>query len=445
VPVREDTRVEVIIDGAEVFPKMLEAIEGAQRSVHIAGWCTDPGFAVVRTPSVRTLRDLLGQTAERVPVRVLVWGGPPVPVVEPTRRRIKTHQAQFRETTRVEYEIDVHERLMHCHHEKLVIVDDAVAFVGGLDFTDVEGDRFDAPGHPQADDLGWHDLAVRLEGSAVGDLSAHFARRWHAVTGRDLTELDDTERDDSGSSDSGSSDDRLVPVQILHTTANGVYGFKPDGEFTILAAYAQALAAAQRFIYLENQYLWSPELISIVMDKLEHPPNDDFRILLVLPRRPDNGNDTTNGQLARLIAADKRGGGGRLLATTLLGPTQDSPGVYVHAKVGIVDDAWLTIGSANLNAHSLFNDSETNVLTLDGELARSTRLRLWSEHTRLPEHELDGPVADVIERVWVAQSDLQDEISAAGLDPAHRIRRLAGLSRRRDRFRGPLLGLVVDG
>ena len=56
--------------------------------------------------------------------------------------------------------------------------------------------------------------------------------------------------------------------------------------------------------------------------------------------------------------------------------------VYVHAKIGIVDDRWLTIGSANLNEHSLFNDTELNVLTCDPELARGTRLRLWSEHLR---------------------------------------------------------------
>jgi phosphatidylserine/phosphatidylglycerophosphate/cardiolipin synthase-like enzyme len=50
--------------------------------------------------------------------------------------------------------------------------------------------------------------------------------------------------------------------------------------------------------------------------------------------------------------------------------------VYVHAKVGIVDDRWLTLGSANLNARSFFNDSEVNVVSCDAALARDTRLRL---------------------------------------------------------------------
>jgi phosphatidylserine/phosphatidylglycerophosphate/cardiolipin synthase-like enzyme len=52
----------------------------------------------------------------------------------------------------------------------------------------------------------------------------------------------------------------------------------------------------------------------------------------------------------------------------------------VHAKIGIVDDRWLTIGSANLNERSLFNDNEMNVVTHDEALARATRLKLWSEH-----------------------------------------------------------------
>ena len=80
-----------------------------------------------------------------------------------------------------------------------------------------------------------------------------------------------------------------------------------------------------------------------------------------------------------LIAADD--GAGRLLAATLrsLSGTREDP-LYVHAKVAIVDDRWLTVGSANLNAHALFNDTEMNVCTDDRGPARRTRLRLWAEH-----------------------------------------------------------------
>ena len=88
----------------------------------------------------------------------------------------------------------------------------------------------------------------------------------------------------------------------------------------------------------------------------------DFRILLVLPAKPNTGNDDTRGVLGELIEADDDDG--RLLACTLYarsGALADP--VYVHAKIAIVDDAWLTLGSANLNEHSLFNDTEMNVVT----------------------------------------------------------------------------------
>lgn len=134
-----------------------------------------------------------------------------------------------------------------------------------------------------------------------------------------------------------------------------------------------------------------------------------------------------------------------MLATTLLGPTAASPGVYVHAKVGIIDDRWLTVGSANLNEHSLYNDTEMNVLTLDEELARFIRIRLWSEHLELPADQVDGDPASVIDTIWRTQCDEQDSISVAHGDPAHRVREISGLSHRLDRLQGPLRGLLVEG
>ncbi len=87
--------------------------------------------------------------------------------------------------------------------------------------------------------------------------------------------------------------------------------------------------------------------------------------------------------LGELIEADA--GAGRVLACTIYarGPAHADP-IYVHAKVGIVDDRWLTIGSANLNEHSMFNDTEMNLVSHDPGLARETRLRLWAEHLERP-------------------------------------------------------------
>jgi phosphatidylserine/phosphatidylglycerophosphate/cardiolipin synthase-like enzyme len=230
----------------------------------------------------------------------------------------------------------------------------------------------------------------------------------------------------------------------VRTVPERVYDLVRDGDFGILEAYTRALRSARELIYLENQFLWSSEIAEILQEKLDHPPSDDFRMVLVLPARPNDGSDDTRGQLGDLIDCD--GGAGRLLACSLyalgeLGPQQ----VYVHAKIGIVDDRWLTLGSANLNEHSLFNDTEVNVLTCDEQLALETRLRLWSEHLQRPAREISGPPARVVDALWKPIAEEQARRRAAGEPLTHRLCLLPGLSHRTRRLLGPINGLLVDG
>ena len=430
-PVRSGNSVEVLVDGATALPEMERAIRSAQRQVHIAGWHATPDFQLTRGPGAVRLRDLLAEVAERVPVRLLLWAGPPVPLFEPTRTMVNEARAEFIRGTRVQCAVDRREHTMHCHHEKIVVADD-VAFVGGIDLTDLQGDRYDHDVHDPRMPLGWHDAAVRLRGPVVGDVARHFQHRWTEVTGERLPTPD--QPPPAGD----------LEVQLLRTVPEGVYAFAPRGEFTILAAYLRALRSAERLIYLENQFLWSPEVVDVLAEKLTNPPHPDFRILLVLPERPNNGSDTTRGQLGRLVKAD--GDAGRLLATTISAHdgAERAP-IYVHAKIGIVDDRWLTIGSANLNEHSLFNDTEVNVLLCDEALARTTRLRLWSEHTEQPIDAIDGDPCRVTDQVWRPTAHEQAMRASQGLPRTHRLRLLSSVSRRSDRLQGPVRGLLVDG
>jgi PLD-like domain len=101
------------------------------------------------------------------------------------------------------------------------------------------------------------------------------------------------------------------------------------------------------------------------------------------PLSPAGGSAEPAGRVGRAGRRRGRQRRRRFLACTLYaraGSLVDP--VYVHAKVGIVDDRWLTVGSANLNEHSLFNDTEMNVVTHDPGLARATRLRLWAGISR---------------------------------------------------------------
>ncbi len=362
---REGNHIAVHIDGEAALPAMVSAIRDARSFVHVAGWTVNPDFAMERGPEMLTLRALLAEAADRVDVRVLAWAGAPVAVMHPTRAEAKQLMHRLTRGTRIHGALDKRNRPMHCHHEKLVIIDGILAFVGGIDLTDLAGDRFDGPPHAKSTRLGWHDAAVALTGPAVADVAAHFVMRWHATTGEALPKP-------------------LVPAaagssraQIVRTVPEKTYPALPNGDFSILEAYLGAMRRARRLIYLENQFLWSAEVVALLREKLLRPPSDEFRLMLVLPRRPNNGSDDTRGQLGVLESADRYH---RLLFGTVGTPGREEPGVYVHAKVGIVDDEWLTVGSANLNEHSLFNDTETNLVTDDATLARTVREQLWSEH-----------------------------------------------------------------
>jgi phosphatidylserine/phosphatidylglycerophosphate/cardiolipin synthase-like enzyme len=431
-PARGGSAIEVLIDGEQALAQIAEAIAAARKSVHLAGWCVTPQFALTVGDRPAILRDLLAEVALRVSVRVLLWAGAPLPFYPVSRREVRRVRDELCRGNDVVCALDTRERPLHCHHEKLVIVDEEVAFVGGIDLTDFAGNRLDEPGHPARGSLGWHDVASVLRGPAVGDVARHFAMRWAEAAG---------ERLPPSSSPAAVGE---AEVQVVRTVPERVYRALPKGEFSILGSYVGALRSAERFVYLENQFLWSPEIVAILQAKLRNPPHESFRLLLVLPAKPNSGADDTTGQLA--VLADADADAGRMLACTLYAVTGGvTDRVYVHAKVGIVDDRWLTVGSANLNDHSLFNDTEMNVVSHDPALARQSRLRLWSEHLERPLEALQGDPATVIDELWRPLATEQLERRTAGAPLTHRLVRLAHVSKRSKRLLGPLQSLIVDG
>jgi phosphatidylserine/phosphatidylglycerophosphate/cardiolipin synthase-like enzyme len=163
-PPRTRGALEVLVDGGEALPRMSEALTGARSHIHIAGWHVMPDFGLTRDDRASRLRDLLGDLAERVEVRVLLWAGSPLRAFTPARAAVRRVRDELIRGTRVQCALDAHERPLYCHHEKLVIVDGEVAFVGGIDLTSLGGDRFDTSDHPIRGRLGWHDASSRVRG-----------------------------------------------------------------------------------------------------------------------------------------------------------------------------------------------------------------------------------------------------------------------------------------
>jgi phosphatidylserine/phosphatidylglycerophosphate/cardiolipin synthase-like enzyme len=430
--VRSGNAVEVLIDGAQALPAIADELRQARSHVHLTGWHFSPDFALAREGELVILRNLLAEVAERVDVRVLAWAGAPLPLFRPSRHDVRKMRDRLVAGTKIECALDAKERPLHCHHEKTIVIDDRVAFVGGIDLTSESGDRYDTNDHPPRVSVGWHDACAQIEGPAVGDVAEHFRMRWHEVTGKALPEV-------RPSPAAGT-----LEVQVVRTVPERVYDATPRGDFSILESYMRALKGAERFIYIENQFLWSPEVEAVLHDKILNPPRPDFRLLLLLPSKPNTGADDTRGVLGHLIEAD--GDDGRLLACTLYARTGHlHDPVYIHAKVAIIDDNWLTLGSANLNEHSLFNDTEMNIVSHDPELARQTRLRLWAEHLERPIEEIPPHPIQAIDDLWKPVSKDQLERRNAGQPLTHRLVRLPNMSRRSGRALGPLTGLLVDG
>ena len=435
-PMRPGNAVDILIDGAQALPTIAEELRLARSHVHLAGWHFSPDFALKRDGEAVVLRNLLAELAERVDVRVLVWAGAPMPLFRPSRGDVRKMRERLVKYTKIECALDAKERPMHCHHEKTIVIDDRVAFVGGIDLTAESGDRYDTHDHPPRANVGWHDGCARIEGPAVDDVAEHFRMRWHEVTGEVLAPV----RPSAAAGD--------LDVQIVRTVPERVYTATPKGDFRILESYVRALQAAERFIYIENQFLWSPEIEAVLRDKISNPPRPDFRLLLLLPSKPNSGADDTRGVLGDLIEADDNADGdnGRLLACTLFARSGNlADPIYIHAKIAIIDDDWLTLGSANLNEHSLFNDTEMNIVTRDPDLARRTRLRLWAEHLELPIDEISPDPIQVIDDLWKPISKEQLERRNAGQPLTHRLVRLPHVSRRSSRALGPITGILVDG
>ena len=264
------------------------------------------------------------------------------------------------------------------------------------------------------------------------DVAAHFALRWEATAGEALAL---PERHPAPPGD--------TTVQFVRTVPEGAYRVLPRGEFSILETYIRALRSAQHLIYLENQFLWSPEIVHILETKLRNPPIDDFRVVVLLPHKANNGQDDTRGMLGRLVAADD--GGKRFLATTILSRSGERSGpLYVHAKIGIVDDALARdrLGQPQ-RAHAVQRHRGRRRHLRPGArprhppapLGRAPRARRRRRRPRPRRRRALAP----------DRRPSSSSAAARGEPLTHHLVELPGVSRRSRRLLGPLDALVVDG
>ena len=416
-------RVEVLVDGDEYFRRLYGSLRSLGRDdwVRFTDWEGDAD-ELLAGPGTEVGRVLAEAARRGVDVRGLLWRSHP-------------RQAHFAEQDNVGFtkavdeaggEVLLDERVRRggSHHQKLVIVrhaagsDRDVAYAGGIDLCHGRHDDSRHAGDVQAIAIGapygprppWHDTQLEVHGPAIGDLAFSFRERWEDPT--PLDHRNPWRRAIRHFARQPTRPDPLPPepddpppcgphaVQVVRTypAKRPRFPFAPEGERSIARAYLKAIGRARSLVYLEDQYLWSIDAARALGDALRRHPA--LRVVAVVPRYPDRDGRATRAAASigreRVTKILRRAGGDRVAVYDL--ENEEGTPIYVHAKVCVIDDVWVVVGSDNLNRRSWTHDSEISCSVIDTtrdvrspidpgglgdgarRLARDTRLRLWREH-----------------------------------------------------------------
>lgn len=381
----EGNLVEPLVDD-EQFTAVADLVRSATHRVDILELLFFPDFVA---SSGRPLADDLVQAATERGVRVRILLNENA-VIPDTCIALERHA---KEAGADGIEIRRFPMTPNVMHAKLVVVDGAAAIVVG---SPMQQKYWDTTHHRaveprRASPIPLHDVAALVRGPAVADLHETFAQLWNL--------RQDPAHDDGSSArvhPRGPPAGRTT-AQVLRTIPRDLPGPGAPGETTLREGYLRAIANARRFIYVETQYFTSETLIRALGKAVERTPG--LQLILVLNEETDVYPYNTVQK--RRVAELGHPGHPRIGVFTLWRsrPVDEAPvrSIYVHSKVAIVDDAWATIGSANLDSLGfeegdefpipIDRNVELNIAMLDGvdgapatgEVA-AFRRRLWGEH-----------------------------------------------------------------
>ena len=383
VPVIEQTEIRYLIDGADLFPEITKAAKGATQSINLmnlhfgVGKKDDipPKFSGVITqftssfdssnPPASGCRSGIETTLE-VELKKQAHAGKSVNVMV---SNIPLTSADTASEVRRYFEdspvvTSDYMKGLSILHGRAMVLDGVKAFVMG---SSIKQGYFSDQQHAIQDARHggtlMHDVHLQVAGPAVARINETFATIWKS-TGKTLPTVN------LGTAPA-MDPARLASVQVVRTLPGGVFtganGSEnlPEGETTVLEAYERAINNAERYIYLENQYFTSPEIIDALIGRMKDPSKPKLQIIIALNFKPDlpgypDRQITNIFQLKR--AADKNNHQLEVFTLWSRSEVSEIPGgpkklqimpIYIHSKVAIIDDKWATVGSANLDGTSL--------------------------------------------------------------------------------------------
>jgi phosphatidylserine/phosphatidylglycerophosphate/cardiolipin synthase-like enzyme len=410
----------LLIDGSAYFAALRAALRDAKHSVFILGWDIRSDISLDPAGTQEPLGaflDRLVRDRAGLEIRVLIWdwvllyGLERQPLPE-WHFGMKTHE-------RLHFVLDGEHPTGACHHEKLVVIDGELAFAGGIDLS---AGRWDTPAHRSDEPCRnlpgdsprppRHDCMLMVEGAAARALDGLARERWRLATGEDVGEPPA----DPGSRWPDSTNPWITDVPIGIARTRAAYGGRAAVQ-EIEALYPALIDAADHVLYIENQYLTVRRFADRVRARLEEP--DGPEVVMLTPTTAEGLLEAVVMDQARARFVDRLAGAGdearlRVRCPVTLGPDGRRQHIDLHTKLAIVDDAWLTVGSANLANRSMGLDSECNLVvaarTDDHRRAiADARTRLLADHLGCDAAEVDA----ALERRGSVIAVL-DELESAG-------------------------------
>lgn len=412
-------RLSVIVDGQDYFRVLREVLLKAERMIILVGWdfdfeiemlpgeSDDDGDAPDGFPNaIGPFLDALAARREGLDIYLLKWSGGAL--IAPGRIA-PALQVKFLSPEQIHLAFDGHHPIGACHHQKIVVVDDTLAFCGGIDVT--EG-RWDNREHASFDPLRrlkngeiaqpWHDTTTLMSGKAAAAFSQLCRNRWKRATGKLIGE-DFTSGRDIWPSDV-TPDFENIEVAIARTAP-------PESDrpavTEIETLYLDSIMAARDCIYLESQYFAADSITDAIRARLQDP--DGPEIVVINPHAAhgmveDEAMHVTRSRMILDLA--RHNSYGRFL---MMSPINDAgEDIYVHSKTCIVDDVFLRIGSSNIDRRSMGFDTESDVALIvdkpeDRQRIVAIRNDLLAEHLGVD----PNLIADIIDK----QGSVKDTIN----------------------------------
>lgn len=386
-------RLAFLVDGEAYFSAVRAALRQAQRAVYILGWDIDSRLCLVPHGPPDGYPEPLGEFLNalvryrrELHVYVLVWDFAVIYALD--REWLPAYKSAWQGHPHLHFRMDGNHPAGASQHQKIVAIDDSIAFLGGMDLSKW---RWDTPEHRPKDPRRrgpeghlyppYHDVQVLVSGAAARALAELARERWWRATGERLSP---PEPNDSAWPVGVGADMQDVNLGIARTFPH-YNGWEEVREVERL--YTDAIRAARRFIYIENQYFTSNHVKELLAERLREKRGPE--IVLVLPKHSDGWLEQHTMDVLRARVLEELHDADRYHRLAVYYP--DHPEVAphyinVHDKVMVVDDELLRIGSANLSNRSMGLDSECDlVLEARGDpLVRAEiamfRNRLLAEH-----------------------------------------------------------------